>query len=361
VKDQGDAIRLARERLKRYRRGKLILGGTPSVKGLSRVEEFIGISDRRVFPVTCHECGDSHVLDWSNVSWQTSSGQAHPVYGDSLPDTAVYACPHCGSVWDDWQRQRNVLETARAAVDAGDPYCGWVPTVDTPGAVRGFEGLSELYVCMPGTSLADVVRDYLEAEHDAAQGDESGRIVFVNSKLGRPYEYSDEVADEEQLRQAAGDYSSGSIPSGGLLLTAGVDVQHDRLSVLLRVWGRSEESWLVRWDEIYADHSTTDREDSVWGSLDKILFDKYFSGALPLHVSAISIDSSDGATNDAVYHWVRTRAKTHRRIHMMAVKGSGAATDPEIFSMPRTRVDHLRPDRQSKADRHGVQVWTPCR
>jgi len=36
---------------------------------------------------------------------------------------------------------------------------------------------------MPGTTLADVVRDFLLAEHDALQGDDSGRIVLSCEKI----------------------------------------------------------------------------------------------------------------------------------------------------------------------------------
>lgn len=55
MSDQGDAIRIVMERRKRQRRSKVILGGTLSVAGLSRVEEFIALSDKRVLPVRCHD------------------------------------------------------------------------------------------------------------------------------------------------------------------------------------------------------------------------------------------------------------------------------------------------------------------
>ena len=359
VADQGDSIRLARERLKRYRNGKLILGGTPSVKGLSRVEEFLKLSDQRVFPVRCHECGESHVLDFTNVSWlQRDEGPEHPVYKMALPETAVYSCPHCGSAWDDWQRRNNLIDTAREALEAGDPYCGWEPTAESTGGIVGFHELNELYVCIPGTKLADIVRDYLEAEADAEHGDESGRIVFVNSKLGRPYEYQDEQASEGELKRAALDYPELVVPHGGLLVTAGVDVQHDRLAVVLRAWGRNQESWLLYWGEIYASRSIVDSADPAWANLDKLLFGtiKHANGS-KMRIVAASIDSSDGQTNDVIYSYVREKMKKHGAITLMAVKGSSSQQDPEIFSPPRNAVDHRRHDRRTKADRHGVQVY----
>jgi len=357
VKAQGDAIRLVKERLKRQRSGKLILGGTPSVEGISRVEEQIALSTQRVLPITCHECGESHVLDWENVSWlERETGQPHPVFGMADPDTAVYVCPHCGSAWDDWQRKENVLRTVKRAVEAGDPWCGWVPTVDveTAGGVEGFKELSELYVCLPGTSLADVVRDYLEAEHDAARGDDSGLVVFTNSKLGRPYAYRSDAPDRDALEARALDYPELTVPSGGLILTAGVDVQHDRLAVLIDAWGRGEESWTIYVGELYG--NTILPDDPVWAGLDKLLFGTFESQAgFRLRISAISIDSSDGTTSDAVYTWVRNRQRTG--VQVMAVKGGSQDHGRlEIFSRPKPSVD-TKGRRNTKAMRYGVTPY----
>lgn len=352
IKEQGDSIRLAKERLKRYRRGQLILGGTPSVKGISRVEEYINLSDQRVLPIACHECGEKHVLDWEHVSWlDRDTGMPHPVYGMAMPETAVYVCPHCGGAWDDWQRQQNVLNTVLAAVDVGDPFCGWTPTVESDGSIVGFKELNELYACMPGTGLASVVRDYLEAEHDAESGDVSGRIVFANSKRARPYEIQSNAPEVEALQERAEGYRELTVPERALVLTAGVDVQHDRLAVTIWGWGRGEEQWLVYWGEIHAKGITGDRSDPCWTELDRLLStSRAHARGFKLVVSATSVDASDGQTSDTVYWYVRTR----QRRGVMAVKGASQQTaDKEIFSKPRLADMKTR----TKADRAGVQVY----
>jgi phage terminase large subunit GpA-like protein len=352
VKDQGDAIKLIRERLKRFREGKLVLGGTPSTAGISKVEEYTKLSDQRVLPITCHECEEQHVLDWENVSWITSEeGEPHAVFGMAQPDTAVYCCPHCGCVWDDWRRQRNIIETVLAARDAGDPYYGWTPTKETSGGIVGFKELNELYVCLPGTSLADVVRDYLEAEHEAGNGDESGRIVFQNAKLARTYEYKDDAPDAEVLKEKAQEYSEKTVPHGGLVLSFGADVQDDRIAIVIRAWGREEESWLVWWGEIYG--NTVDKKDPVWGELADIVFADYRHecGAL-LNCDAGTIDSSDGGTNDAVYSFV----KKYQKKGVMAGKGSSNDYGTkEIFSRPK-RLE-TKGKYHTKADKYGLRVF----
>lgn len=352
VKDQGDAIRLVRERFKRSLTGKMILGGTPTLKGISRVEEYVLLGDQRVLPIECHDCGEKHPLDWENASClDRDDGKSHEIYGTKLPETACYACPHCGSEWDDWQRQENIKNTVFKAAAEGDPNYGWVPTAEGDGSVISFKELNELYVCVPGTSLADVMRDYLQALHDAHQGDQEGLIVFINNKLARPYELKGSAPEVDELEARALDYTELTIPEGALVMTAGVDVQHDRLAVELWAWGPGEESWLVYWGELHAKHSTNDKADPVWKELDKLLFTprKHERGFV-VGLSAGSIDASDGQTSDTVYWYVRSRQARG----IMAAKGSSNDYGTrEIFARPKA-IDHKS---KTKAAKHGLLVY----
>ena len=71
-----------------------------------------------------------------------------------------------------------------------------------------------------------------------------------------------------------------------------------------------------------------------------------------MKISAVSIDSSDGTTSDAVYSFVR--ACRGQRCNVMAVKGS-ANPDKEIFN--KSRPIDLK-HKNSKADKYGVQVYS---
>jgi phage terminase large subunit GpA-like protein len=370
VKDQGDSIGHIEERVKRTADSKIIVGGTPALKGFSKVEQRVNLSDARVLPIACHECGDKHVLDFENVHWVGKDGapdvdedtgeiltDPHEVYGFAQPDTAVYVCPTCGEEWDDYQRQKNIRDTVFNAVADGDPLCGWVPTKPFHGKA-GFVDLGEVYTCLPGSGLAELVREYLNAEHLSALGDQTKKIKFVNQKLGRPYEFKGDMAAPEALRDVAMDYAEGVIPHGGLMLTAGIDVQHNRIAVVLRAWGR-DESWCIYWGELTAAVTTVDIKDPVWATLEHRLFGAFKAAdGWTTHLSALTIDASDGTTSDAVYTWVRRMSKKYRNTLVMAGKGSSSQTDPEIFRTPSLKgIDHRNPAKQTKADRHGVKVF----
>lgn len=366
VAGQGDAIALAEERLKRYPGNKkLIVGGTPAVKGLSKTEARLEQSDKRVLPVECHECGGSHVLSWDNVTWLGKddeipfdhdtgevSAERHPVYGFQQPDTAVYICPDCGERWDDYQRQKNIRDTVNRAVAAGDKLAGWKPTQRSNG-VAGFMGLSELYACIPGTSLARVVQEYLLAQHQADLGKPELMIKFYNQKLGLPFEFESNAPEADELASRTEEYDEMTVPAGGLILTAGVDVQHDRLAVIIRAWGRGEESWLVYWGELAARRSTSDPNDPVWQELHNLLVAPYKSErGYSLRIQAMSIDASDGNTNDQVYNWVRHRV----RMNVLAIKGaSNDYGNLEIYSRPKD-VDPNATNK-SKAARYGLKIY----
>lgn len=357
VKGQGDAIGLLEERIKRYPGAKMLVGGTPAIKGVSKTEARLAQTDCRVLPIVCHGCKKSHVLDFAHIkALDIQEGELpHDIYGKTDPETAAYACPHCGEMWDDYQRKENIRNTVFNAIEAGDPLCGWVRTKPFSGRA-GFLELNELYACMEGTTLAGLVREQLNAEHQARQGNLSMLIKFVNQKQGRAYEYKSDLPDADKLAQRAEDYPELWVPAGGLVLTAGVDVQHDRVAVVIRAWGRGEESWLVFWGEIFGQVMLPGQ--GVWPDLAKRLFAgiTHETGA-KLRVLAVSLDTSDGtATQDAAYAFCRQ----YQHQGVMAVKGASERANTrdderrEIFSAPRQALDT---DREQKAYKYGLRPF----
>jgi len=70
----------------------------------------------------------------------------------------------------------------------------------------------------------------------------------------------------ESLRAVRGRGAGGTC-----LLTAGVDVQADRLELEIVGWGRDEESWSVAYHVIPGDIL----RNEVWAALDEILLSIY--------------------------------------------------------------------------------------
>lgn len=128
-----------------------------------------------------------------------------------------------------------------------------------------------------------------------------------------------------------------SVPAGGLLLTAGVDVQQDRLAVVVIAWGRGEESWLVLWAEIYGDTGYTGGGEvpEVWRQLQDVLARGYphagvgGAGVTDLHVVSAAVDS--GYRTQDVYAFCRGRGP-----RFFATKGANSAGRP-VITRPSTQ------------------------
>ena len=340
VNDQGDTITLLEERTKSFPRRKVIFGGTPTIEGLSRVDSGYKASDQRKFFVPCQHCDEAHVLSWEHVRWTEDPEFNHEVFGHARPETAYYVCPHCGGIWNDTEKNRNV----RRAEAAG---FGWQATAPFYG-VAGFY-INELYSAFPGSILQRLVEKWLTAQHALEQGDDTKLRSFVNNTQGLAYAYASDLPDVETLKERAEDYAELTVPWGALVITAGVDVQHDRLAVVIRAWGRGEESWLLYWGEIHG--QTVVAEQGAWIDLDALLSRPiaHVSGA-SLRVRAVSVDSSDGQTSDAVYTYVRRRMGRG----YMAVKGASMDDGREVFSPPKLSVDT---DRKQKAHKYGLRPF----
>lgn len=343
VKEQGDTITLLMERTKSYPRPKRIRGGTPTIEGVSRIAEDYKKSDQRKFFVPCHHCGEAHALSFDYLRWQDDESFRHEVFGHARPETAYYVCPHCGGMWNDAEKNRNVSRAESAGF-------GWKATAPFYGMAGFF--INELYSPFHGSKLQQLVEKLLAAEHALANGDDSKIRAFVNSSKGLPYAYKSDIPKAEHLKERALSYAALTVPHGGLLLTLGADVQHDRLAIIIRAWGRGEESWLVLWDEIYG--NTLDKSDPVWTELDRYLFGEYqHASGVALRISAASIDSGDGNTSDAVYDYVRTRLKLGAQI--FPTKGDNVPTSSrEIFTPPRP-IDTNRAN--TKAAKYGLRVY----
>jgi phage terminase large subunit GpA-like protein len=345
VRGQGSTVKLLSERLKTYYDSFTMMGGSPTLSDLSAMEAEMDLTDKRKWFAPCHHCGEGVPLDgasWSLMKWRDDETRSHPVYGKAVIESAHLVCPHCGGSWTDAEKNRNV-RNAYELQRQGTPGFGWVPTAQFTG-LAGFY-LSDLMSAAPNAALSILVQKWLEAEHRAASGDIRGLIEFTNNQLGLPFKYKSPAPSIEELERRAEDYPEFTVPWGGLRITIGVDVQGDRIALVVAAWGRGEESWRVYWGEIHG--NPIDQADAVWTELEDFMFRPYrhASGA-ELYAESISIDSSDGNTCDAVYDFCRRLR--HRGV--VAIKGTETG---ELFRVPRP----IDPGRRTKAAKLGLLVY----
>jgi phage terminase large subunit GpA-like protein len=298
---EGDPVTLAKKRAATFWNRKIILVSTPTNKGASRIEAAYEESDKRLYYVPCGDCGHHQTLKWSQVKWEADK-----------PETASYACEECGSLWDDATRVRAVRRgewrsTAKSAKTAGFSVSG---------------------IYSPWIPLEDAVRDFLEVRKQPAT-----LRVWVNTYLAETWEEDGEQVDDYSLAERAEDWGD-VVPSDGLILTAGVDVQDDRLEAEIVAWGKDEESWSIAYKTIHGDPSGP----TVWRDLDEFLYQVYeHEYGEDMIVRATCIDSG-GHHTQAVYKYVSTRES--KRI--FAIKGVGGEGKPMVGKPSKNNIGKIK-------------------
>lgn len=301
VDGEGDPIQLAEKRTTTFARRKVYMCSTPTIKDVSRIEREYLRSDQRRYFVPCPHCQHMQTLDWKNLKWSHDD-----------PETAAYACQECGTLIE----ERFKTEMLAAGQ--------WRATAHGDGKTAGFH-LPSLYSPLGWKSWSEIV-----AEFQQAKGDPSLLKTFVNTVLGETWEdeYSAKLGADD-LKSRVEFYEPGIAPARVLAVTAGVDVQDNRLAVTLYGWGKDEEAWVIDHMEIYGDPG----QPKVWAQLDEVILKPVAHElAEPLKIAATAIDSGGHYTHE-VYAYCRDR----RAQHVFAIKGQSQRGKPAIGKA--TKVD----------------------
>jgi phage terminase large subunit GpA-like protein len=288
---EGDPAALAIQRTATFKgRRKILMVSTPTLKGYSRIEAAFEESDQRYYHVPCLHCGDMAPITWARIRWPEGRRQ-----------DAFLVCEVCGGVHHEHDKT--------ALLERGE----WRATAQGDGRTAGFH-LSALY--SPWETWAEIA-----IEHGKVRKDPPRLQVWVNTKLGESWEdQAGDVVPADPLMDRREEWGD-ALPDPAAVLTAGVDVQGDRLELQVVGWGRDEESWVVDYRVIWGDPSGP----RVWADLDASLQAVYaHPRAVPdLPIRAVCVDTG-GHHTKAAYEFCRTRLA--RRV--WAIKGRGGMGVP---------------------------------
>ncbi len=345
VEKSADPITLARGRLEGAPFPKIIAGTTPRREGQSHIEYREQNADARMrYHIVCPHCDAEHPLIWG------SKKLVHGFKWDAAdPATVRHVCPHChGSItqaqylqlWDagaqwvsDCGRWRYDHHQHRWTDSQGDTV---MPPVHV--AFQIWTAYS------PQREWADIVREFLEAAAKAKTGDTGPLEGFVNETLGELWKEVVEQADQHALAQRAEDYRRFTIPYGGLVLVAGVDVQDDRFEVVVWAIGRGEEMWAVDYSVIYA--NPADERD--WEKLTAYRATVFqHANGRPMQIEAMAVDTGGHFTHQ-VYNYCRHLER--RRV--FAVRG-----DPKPSKQVKGKPTIQDVNHRGKIVKRGVRLW----
>jgi phage terminase large subunit GpA-like protein len=312
VEGEGDPITLAMARTRTFARRKVFLVSTPKITGMSRIESAYEESDQRKYWVPCPTCREFQILKFAQLRWPK---------GD--PQSAVYICEHCGQEIRNHQKHSMLARGEWRAGAKGD------------GRTAGFH-ISSLYSPVGWFSWGDAAKQFEQAQKNPAL-----LQVFVNTVLGETWTLLGEAPEWQKLYDRREDYKVGLVPRGGLFLTAGADVQKDRIEVEIAAWGRGKESWSVDYRVFEGDTSRA----AVWEKLTGLLNESFTTeSGLELPIMQLAVDS--GFATIEVYQWARRQGG-----RVLVIKGD-SRTPSLIGSASPVEVGPMG----AKLKR-GVRVW----
>jgi phage terminase large subunit GpA-like protein len=281
---EGDPVTLAKRRTDEFAHNKkILLASTPTKIGSSRIHQAFLESDQREWYVPCPLCGEYQMLLMGDG---TGAGL---VWQEDKPETAHYRCAHC---------QGLIPHGKKAWMEERGKWVAHNPESKIPGF-----HINQLH---GKRSWGEIATEFV-----AAKKSPETLCAFVNTVLGELWEERSEVPPDAQgLFQRCETYGS-ECPAGVAIITAGVDVQADRLELEIVGWGVDEESWSLAYHAIPGDPSRTE----VWNQLDELLLQVWKHPLTELPVHAAAVDS--GFKDAMVLRFCRD--KFRRRV--LATKG----------------------------------------
>ncbi len=347
VDNEGSPIYMIRKRLSNFPFSKFFRLSTPKIKETSTIEPGYMKGSQEQYYVPCPHCnpeatkaGTWWTIKWGNIRWNKDKDGKPILDSDGVPTGIGLVCESCGAIVDEakktwmlsferWMSTKNL--------DGGDeevePY--EVGDVEFPSF-----HINSLYSPYGFFSWRDAVIEWFEYKNT---GDKTLLQGFINQTLGETYSVAGSDISSTWLYNRREEYDiekkGFDIPEGGLVVTAGVDIQGDRIEVETVAWGLNMESWSLDYQVFFG--STDSLGDvngldsvgspTVWRMLDEFLLKQYKheSGAI-LNIESTQIDA--GYMAEIVHVFCKNRE--HRRI--FPLKGF-AGWGRGFFEKPKNR------------------------
>jgi len=318
---EGDPLELIRARQRTFHSRKLFVLSTPTIAGMSRVEHEYMLGDQSDYYVPCPYCGTFQLIAFARFRFNPVDVHA----GVSLE------CERCN---------RLIAEHCKRELLAQGRWIAALP--ERSDTHRSFR-LSSLYSPLGWVSWVETVE-----RHHGARNRPQAMRAWCNTFLGETYVEQGDTPDWELLYAARESFPAGEMPARALAITTGVDVQADRLEVVVCAWGERLEMWCLAHHVLLGDPNDLDGARSPWRALEHLLALDYPVTGSAATVSVLSTCLDTGFATSAVYEWW-SRQGRGRGVHL--VKGMEHAR--QLVSRPQT-LTHSK----VKAGLHGIQLHT---
>lgn len=304
---------------------------TPTVYGRSAIWGKWEDSNQQVLKLPCPHCGHRQMIEWERIRYDRKD----PMLPTALSRPPVLICEECGTGIEE--------DTKAWWYDPAVWQDDWWEALNPESKIHGYH-LNSFYSPLGWFSWTEAVTEYEKKKDSPLE-----LQTWMNTVCALCWMEEGEAPSWENLYRRRERYALGIVPSGGMILTAGCDVQGNRLEVEIVAWGPDLRSWSVEYLILEGNTSTIQTDPNVpcpWRELSKLLHKEWpceSGGTLPL--TRLAVDSGD--QTQTVYAWVRSQ----RDSRVMATKGMDTTTT--IVGLPKPQDVTIR----GKMIKGGVKVW----
>lgn len=347
IKGEGQVFELAEARTSTYADGKVIGTSTPT---LGNVDTFIhpqtglehwAVSDTIVSPIwrlwqegtrhewawPCPNCNEYFIPRFKQLWWPEKSS------ADEARSSAKLKCPHCENLIEDDKKtdlnQRGCYVAPGQSITKLGEVTGIADTHNSDTASFWASGICSF---SSKKTFGFLAKKFIAA----VKSSEPERIQSVfNTDFGELYRVGGDAPPWTAVRDCGRGYAEGELPAGVRLLTAGVDVQKNRLVYVVRGWGAQFESWLIDYGELWGETE----KPAIWQRLNEFIHNNWQGQSL----SMVAIDS--GYQTSMVYQFCRQ----HKGL-ALATKGHDSLDKPFYKSDVDVNV-------RGKTLKQGLPLW----
>ena len=292
LKDKGNPIKLAEDRTIQQPRSKFIMVGSPKGEDSELFRNYDN-SNQAVVEYACLYCGEYQELKFRG---KTSKNEKYGLVWDegSEGHGEVFRCKYCLKDMREQDKFR-FFKNSRLKCNTDSPV------------EKNHFGLwtNGLYSMSPKLTWEQIAIDHVSAHR---RKDKADRKSFTNSILAEKFIDPKHNIKESWLMGRAKEYYA-EVPRFVGILTAGIDIQHNRIEVSVLGFGKTDKIAVIDHRVIYGStFEDPDKPDfTVWKELDLYL-DRPFQheSGRDIYIKTAFIDVSDGA-NPAVKKYAHKR------------------------------------------------------
>lgn len=265
--EEGNPIELAKKRTSTFAKRKIFILSTPTTKGESVIEPLFESTDQRYFFVPCPRCGVMQHLKWEQLRYDYNKQS-------KVATNVYYECEHCREL---------IMESEKTVMlESGQ----WQPTaLENKNRKRAGYHLNSMYSPLGWKSWED-----LAVEFEESKGDIPKTKTFYNTSLGLTYEEKGDKPDWESLYDRREDYPINKIPVDDVaFLTAGVDIQKDRIELEIVGWCEGKISYSIDF-RVLTGYVSGDGNAKVWRKLADVLeevWEKPNGASVPIRMMCV--------------------------------------------------------------------------